>query len=342
MTAANLEGLEVGEWKILKKRIKNIHDNSGAFSSCYEVENIKNNKKAFLKAFNIQYALQATGQQFSIDTLSKLTNEFIYERDLLKQCKEKKLKRVVIAIKSGQFLHNSSPVIPIHYLVFELADLSLKNANNSSLYDLNWKLNVFHGVLVGLNQLHQQKIFHQDLKPSNVLVFNGNFSKIADLGRATQLGNLSGHHKGDFSYMPIEYYYNHINPNIEFSKAAADLFMVGNILVMMIYNISYLALFWQTLNQNFHPVGLSGQFQSNFSLVLPYLIDAHNNVLQNIKQSIPNAKLEEIIDIINTLCYPDPTLRGSVGGKSKSYHQFSLQPYISKINRLSKTILVRN
>lgn len=54
--ASRLEGKTVGEWQVLKKRIKTQEDDSGRFSSCYAVKNVETGKEGFLKAFNYIYA----------------------------------------------------------------------------------------------------------------------------------------------------------------------------------------------------------------------------------------------------------------------------------------------
>ena len=66
-------------------------------------------------------------------------------------------------------------------------------------------------MAVGLKQLHGIKISHQDLKPSNVLLYNEGFvSKIGDLGRSLCADIDAPHDNGinfpgDFTYAPPEY-----------------------------------------------------------------------------------------------------------------------------------------
>ena len=37
-------------------------------------------------------------------------------------------------------------------------------------------------ILLGLSELHQNRIFHRDIKPHNILINNANQIKIADFG----------------------------------------------------------------------------------------------------------------------------------------------------------------
>jgi serine/threonine protein kinase len=61
-------------------------------------------------------------------------------------------------------------------------------------------------MATGLHELHSQRIAHQDLKPSNVLVFSQREAKNADLGRATLRGQVGPFDEfpvaGDLSYAP--------------------------------------------------------------------------------------------------------------------------------------------
>ena len=184
--ASRLEGKTIGPWKILKKRIKTSDDNSGAFSSCYEVQNTESGGLGFLKAINYVYAFGVFGPGVSsTDLLQRLTANYIYEKDLLEFCKEKRMSRIVTAIAHGEY-RESGEFFPVPYLVFETATDSLKNAVSKERLDLAWRLGVIHGFLVGLSQLHQEKIVHQDIKPSNILIFGHKISKLSDLGNATK------------------------------------------------------------------------------------------------------------------------------------------------------------
>ena len=74
-----------------------------------------------------------------------------------------------------------------------------------------------HHIAVGLQQIHGQGIAHQDLKPSNVLVFNGNNSKIGDFGRSAYKGHIPPHENnnvaGDLTYAPPELLYGYVDPD---------------------------------------------------------------------------------------------------------------------------------
>lgn len=99
--------------------------------------------------------------------------------------------------------------IPLPFIMFELADGDVRKViAKASQIDDAWRFNVLHDVAVGLQQLHSKKIAHQDLKPSNVLLFDAEKrgAKIGDLGRASIMGTGASHDQmtiaGAKSYAP--------------------------------------------------------------------------------------------------------------------------------------------
>ena len=101
-------------------------------------------------------------------------------------------------------------------------------------FDLAFIFRSLHNTAVGLQQLHKNGIAHQDLKPSNVLVFD-KVSKISDLGRAStqeisfRYDNLII--PGDRNYAPIEQLYNYHFCNDFEEKFAADLYLLGSLFI---------------------------------------------------------------------------------------------------------------
>lgn len=52
---------------------------------------------------------------------------------------------------------------------------------------------LMHQITAALRQLHGSGIAHQDIKPSNILFFQDDHTKLADLGRASDRHGGSPH-----------------------------------------------------------------------------------------------------------------------------------------------------
>ncbi len=329
--ASNLEGKQVGKWFVKEKRIKEGEDQSGAFSSGYTVVDEGGNL-AFLKAFNYLYAFSAMGQ--SADTLYRMTGMFKYERDLLSFCSDYGMRRVVTALGSGEY-REPGESMPVPYLVFELAQGSLSKVRALENPELAWKLKSFHGAVAGLSQLHYKMIAHQDIKPSNILIFGNEVSKISDLGCATQFGNESDWNAGDMRYMPVELLYGHISPDWEIRRFGADFFMMGGLLTFLLADSNFLALMMSKVPDAFRPFNFGGTYQQ----ALPYVMKAHYDTLDEVKEILPSAIEDEIIQLISEMTHPIPEKRGNPQNLPIVRHKrFSLQKHISLADRLGKKV----
>ena len=338
--ASRLEGKTIGDkWKVIKKRIKTVDDHSGTFSSCYEVQNIENGEIGFLKAINYEYAFKALMPSIpSTVFLQDLTQNYNYEKDLLEFCKDKKMSRIVTAIAHGEYIEPAE-MFPVPYLVFETATGSLKNVKQQKQLDLAWKLGAIHGFLVGLSQLHREKIVHQDIKPSNILIFGHNVSKLGDLGNATKLDKKSpmwnnANHCGDLSYAPIELMYGYYSPDWNTRRLGADLFMAGGIITYMITDSNFISLLAANIPDIYKPTKFGGTFEE----VKPHLIQAYNKTIAEIKDRIDEPIRKDLIEIITQLTHPIPEQRGIPKGFNTSLPQYSLHRYISIIDRLAKKV----
>ena len=333
--ASRLEGKTVGKWLVLEKRNKTPDDQSGFWSSCYTVKNEKG-ELAFLKAYNYVYAFR--GGTASADVLKFMTENYTYERDLLNFCSEYKMRRVVTAIDSGEY-SEPKELIPVPYLVFEIAQGNLKTYQALKNPDLAWKLKSFHGALVGLSQLHKARIVHQDIKPSNILIFGDIITKISDLGSATQFNNESNwakdEHCGDLRYAPVELLYKYFSPDWDTRRFGADFFMMGGLLTYMVTDSHFLALMHQKIPENQKFTNFGGTFQQ----AIPFLMKAYHETLDEIKDLIPEDIRSELLEIIAEFSHPVPEERGNPQRLLRirlRHRQFSLQRYISKIDRISK------
>src|ERR1035441_6776179 len=175
-----------GEWRVGPLEPKKPQATGGHFSQSYKVVNEKSGKRAFLKALDF-YTAFGEGPK----TIELVATLFNFESEILELCKSRGMDRVVRALASGTVeVDPTTPFGKVPYLIFEEADSDIRGhlGDRAASSDVAWKLRALHHVTTGLKQLHGAGIAHQDLKPSNVLVFmidqTLSISKVADLGNA--------------------------------------------------------------------------------------------------------------------------------------------------------------
>jgi serine/threonine protein kinase len=120
-----------------------------------------------------------------------------------------------------------TPFLVFEYIEGELLSEHLKN----KALDLPKMLNIFEGMLSGVDQVHRQGIVHRDLKPSNVILNKDGVPKIMDFGIASVLsspGKKDAPLIGTPRYMAPEYI---ADKNI---GTQADVFALGAMLFEMV------------------------------------------------------------------------------------------------------------
>lgn len=335
-----LIGLELdGGWKVESYKHRSQKTTDDHFSVGYLVKN-KRGKLGYLKALDFSGAFQSTDPSRALEALTKAYN---FERDLLSRCQERKFDRVVTPISAGKV------VVPgdfrelgnVMYLIFELAVGDVRNEiENWRNFDVAWVLRSLHQSSVGISQLHSINIAHQDIRPSNLLVFPLEGTKISDLERASHLHTASDVDRlqipGENGYAPPEYLYNW-NWTTDFLKRyMADVYLLGSLIFFYFLGVSATQAITTKLARKF-----AGDFvTSNFEHDLPYVQQAFSEVLNDLNESVENVAgilSNEIVLIARQLCEPDPRRRGDPTAL-ESIHRpnYDLQPYISRFDRLAK------
>jgi serine/threonine protein kinase len=339
--AACLEGLTLSNgWKVKGHVRRSKHATGGTFSHSYVIE--KNGHKGFLKAFDFSHAFEIGADTISI--LRALTSAYEHERDVLQICKDRRLSQVVIAIEHGSV---QVPAIPgmdgrVFYLIFEMADGDVRGqVDGTKRFDTLWSMRALKDVCLGLWQVHKQMIAHQDMKPSNVLVYKEEKAfRIADFGRSSRKGYDIWHDEipvaGDMSYSPPELLYGYIHSEFASRRFGCDLYMLGNLAAFMFAGVNVTASLFARLDPQFH----YDQWHGSYEQVIPYLVDAFTLVLEDLAQQLDPAVRAEIVPLVYQLSNPDLSLRGHPRGLGRA-NQYSLERYVSQLDLLCKKLEIR-
>lgn len=336
--ARRLAGLTLTDgWKVLRLIEPTAFATGGCFSCGYEVESPLGGR-AFLKALDYSQAFRSPDPA---QALNAMTASYIFERDLLNRCTERKLNRIVTAITSGKVILDNDPAGGlVEYLIFEPADGDIRQEmNNLARFDIHFRMLCLRHIATALRQLHGEFIAHQDVKPSNILLFNRD-SELADLGRASARGVISPHEPyliaGDPSYAPPELLYGFTSPEWPLRRMGCDVYLLGSMVVWFFTGLGSTALLVDALEPSLRPDAWRG----NYAGVLPYVRQAFARVLVDFRAHGPNQYTDDLTRIVQELCEPDPALRGHP--KDRQRKQFSLERYISEFDLLSFKVRYSN
>jgi serine/threonine protein kinase len=186
--AEDLQGVRLLDGWTVQSRVPDRPGATGGHFSIAYMARHDDGREGFCKVLNYRMAMTAPDPATALQGLVEAYN---FERDLLRQCGDERLSRVVLSVGDGQFQRAGYGFPTVSYLIFEIADGDIRKALDlDPAVELASKLRWLHHCASGLRQLHQRGVAHQDVKPSNVLVFprddRGEVSgKIGDLGRAT-------------------------------------------------------------------------------------------------------------------------------------------------------------
>lgn len=338
-------------WKVIEFIQRQSFQTGGNFSVGYVVED-KDGTPAFAKVLDFSRALQ---EDDTARALNQMTESYIFERSLLELCGKHGLTRVVRGLDYGELSRNDVPLGKLFFIVFEMADGDVRRymSSNSKAY-LSWRLRILHDVATGLQQLHNKNILHQDLKPSNVLIFEkGDRSKLGDLGRA-HAGMLKSPHDnsrrpGAFYYAPPEQIYDHHFDDRLAYRLAGDLYLLGSMLDFFVTGRPTTVGLIDMVENVHKPfvVNVNG-WRGYFRDVLPHLQTAYSRLARNFEAQarafLGNSRDVDQLAAEITLLYryatnPDPLLRGHPNSRSiKHGSPYDLQRFIAGFEILQKKI----
>jgi eukaryotic-like serine/threonine-protein kinase len=332
--AAQLLGRKLeGGWQVESRVDRPTGTTGGAFSQSYLLRN-DDGRDAFLKALDYSAALGAPDPAAAIN---ELTTGFLHERDLLQRCAGDRLSHIVLSIGSGVIeIPGHGPLSRVQYLILERALHDVRTHLLLEQFDVAWVLRSLHHVAVGLRQLHSHDIFHQDTKPSNVLVFADGMRKIGDLGRATLRGRSAKHDSlevaGDELYAPPELLYRYLLPDDVHRRMACDMYHVGSMLHFFFTGVGTTAALHTKLDRSHYPAYWHGRYTE----ILPYVRDAYDRVCEEFAGSVPTDLAPRLLTLLRELSDPDPALRGDNLRRSRRQNPFELERYVSRMNLLAR------
>jgi serine/threonine protein kinase len=340
--ADNLEGLTLDSGWVVGPRVQKAQGATGGFFSvCYHAT--KDGEKCFLKAFNFAQFLSLARQHGNdrqiVDVIGDMIGAYQYERDLSALCKNSRVTKVAFVRDAGEQIVSGYPITLVPYLIFDIADGGDARSQLSfaSKLESAWKLRSLHSVAVGLKQLHGIDVSHQDLKPSNVLLFKDE-SKIGDLGRSTCLTLASplkdASFAGDVTYAPPEILYGVREPDWRKRSFACDTYLFGSLIVFYFSGLTMTALIRKNL-----PDAVSWErHRGSYDDVQPYVLNAFSWALDEFEKCVQGDFLSgELRTLVTHLCHPIPAKR-AYGPSSLAGTSNDMERVVSRLNYLADKV----
>lgn len=334
--AENLESVVLKNgWVVGSKLVKSKAGTGGAFSTGYFVTH-PDGRVGFLKAMDYS---RAFGAPDFLDRMKSLADTYIFEREICVKCQAAGVTRVIHAIDHGFVEGSGAPMTRVEYLIFERADCDVREfLDRQPDFDVAFALRTLHGISAALQQMHGADMAHQDVKPSNVLVFAAERKwKLGDLGRAWAKGIPAPHDAapfaGDPNYAPIELCYA-IAMSDQDKRFGYDMYLLGSLVVFLFCRVHINALILKHLPPVF------ANHRSTYNDALPYLQAAFTDALREFASHVPQTMQERLVTIVTELCNPDYTMRGNP--VKTGQNRYSLARYISQFDLLSRQAEIEN
>lgn len=338
LAAKRLLGMGLSDgWKVVEIVEKKGGQTGGFFSQGYVAES-ESGTKAFLKAMDFSLASGADDFARAIESLAK---QFNFERDLLEYCRERRMRNVVRSIGGGvvDIAGSGSPLDRVQYFLFEPADGDIRKVIEAcDELTVAWCLNVLHETAIGLRQLHLNLVAHQDVKPSNILSFNGGEEiKVGDLGCASMRGGSSPRDwldiPGQKSYAPPEQLYGFVHPDWVARRIGSDMYQLGSLCAFLFTGLSLNSM----LSERIDPMLLWDNSSATYVEVMPHLKLAYAEVIDDLSSIMTGPIEEGVLKVVKELCEPDLASRGDPIRIRRNAQQYTLEPYVSRLGNLRKS-----
>lgn len=139
---------------------------AGAFGKVYEVSLPTCNFRYALKKFDPRPHIRDSSAFVDGELLQRFSQEMKYQTE----CNHKNIASICV-IHQGE-----NP-----FFVMDLADADLNTLLEKNALNKDQKIKAILDILDGLEYIHNKGLVHRDLKPQNILFFNGVY-KISDFG----------------------------------------------------------------------------------------------------------------------------------------------------------------
>jgi len=342
--AESLAGMTVNtHWLVNELIVRPPHATGGFFSFGYSVVDTINGTAAFLKAIDFSSAMQTPDP---IGSMKAMLDAYVFERDLLIMCKDKHMDKITVPLDHG---HVDLPAFgfcaQVYFLIFPMANGDLRSIMKKlDGIDLSWKFRYLHNAAVGIKQLHGSAIAHQDIKPSNVLLFPDKSGKLADLGRSHAAGKVAPHSgcliAGDQSYAPFELLFS-VALDEDTRRYGCDVYLLGSLLLFTISGVTTTAEIVSYINSG--TVSVPETSVRSYDEVLPYLCQAFELAMTSFQRQISGLGMDKksealVMQICRELNNPDHTRRGDPSMGARPSSRFSMERYISRFDMLSNRL----
>jgi serine/threonine protein kinase len=322
-------------WRVVRQVARKANATGGVFSKPYIVQDGEGNE-AFCKAIDLMAAHESGDV---VSEMQRILRAYLYERDLVARCASAKMDRIVKVWDSGQInVQPGNPFSMVPFLIFEMADGDMHAHLDFSVgIDVAFTVRTLHEVSVALVQLHQHSIAHQDIKPSNVVVFKNFGAKLSDLGRASTQGVAVEHDDktwaGDGKYTPPELLYGFGGADWGMRRLGCDTYMFGALATFLLTGLCMAV----EIQRRLPPPLQYDKYRGAYADVLPYLRQATNEVILEVEPHIPSVIRSDIVRIVRELCDADPAQRGHPQQrKMKHGNPFDLRRYTTELDVLRR------
>lgn len=196
-----------------------------------------------------------------------------------------------------------------YFMTDEIDGGDLEKFYQRGAHDLKECLNIIHGILNGLTELHRPEvsIVHRDLKPKNILIYNSNKQPlISDFGSVKHFDFVTGSTSGSKStliYTPKESF------ELNIHTTQSDIYQVGISMFQILGGFfpgAYID--WLTEKEKLKLSSISGAFdQDVFIRKVIHKLVSKDNLLRY--QSLPPYIDASIIRVIKKATHPTLSLR---------------------------------